>query len=96
MDVISAFSSDGRINANDLVVLEDPRRAIAPYDALLLIAPRRADDAAFKASLLPLVGAVSLPAIRRASEMVEQNGAPIPEAARALDKMTASVGDASP
>lgn len=28
VDVIAAFSSDGRIDANDLIVLEDPRRAI--------------------------------------------------------------------
>ena len=36
MDVISAFSTDGRIAALDLVLLEDDRGAIPPYDALVL------------------------------------------------------------
>src|SRR5438105_3628262 len=44
VDVISAFSSDGRIAAHDLVVLEDPKHAIPSYDAVILISPRRAKD----------------------------------------------------
>jgi osmoprotectant transport system permease protein len=43
-DVISAFSSDGRIAALDLLVLEDPKHAIPSYDALILIAPKRPAD----------------------------------------------------
>jgi hypothetical protein len=39
-DVISAFSSDGRIAALDLAVLADPRRALPSYDAVLLVSPR--------------------------------------------------------
>ena len=39
VDVISAFSSDGRIAAFDLVVLDDPRQVLPPYDAVLLDAP---------------------------------------------------------
>jgi osmoprotectant transport system permease protein len=71
VDVISAFSSDGRIASNDLVVLEDPRHAIPPYDALLLIAPSRANDAALRAALEPLIGAISVSKMRRANEMVD-------------------------
>jgi osmoprotectant transport system permease protein len=37
VDVISAFSSDGRIAAFDLVVLEDERHLIPPYDAIVLV-----------------------------------------------------------
>ncbi len=40
VDVVTAFSSDGRIAANDLVVLDDPRRAILSYDAIVLLRPR--------------------------------------------------------
>ncbi|MEO8180040.1 MAG: ABC transporter permease/substrate-binding protein [Deltaproteobacteria bacterium] len=40
VDVISAFSTDGRIAAYDLVVLEDEQRAIPPYDALVLVGRR--------------------------------------------------------
>ncbi len=36
VDVISAFSTDGRIAALNLVLLEDDRSAIPPYDAILL------------------------------------------------------------
>ena len=42
VDVISAFSSDGRIAADDLVVLDDDKHAIPPYDAVILLAPKRA------------------------------------------------------
>ncbi|MFW5681932.1 MAG: ABC transporter permease/substrate-binding protein, partial [Phycisphaeraceae bacterium] len=40
VDVISAFTSDGRIAAYDLIVLKDPKRTIPPYDAILLLGPR--------------------------------------------------------
>src|SRR6185437_423760 len=43
-DVISAFSSDGRIAADRLVILTDPKGAIPPYDAVVLVSPRRAGD----------------------------------------------------
>jgi osmoprotectant transport system permease protein len=44
VDVISAFSTDGRIAAYDLVVLDDDRRAIPPYDALVLVSAALARD----------------------------------------------------
>lgn len=72
VDVIAAFSSDGRVVANDLVVLRDSREAIPPYDALLLIAPSRAGDAAMREALLPLIGAIDVDAMRRANEMVDR------------------------
>jgi osmoprotectant transport system permease protein len=43
VDVISAFSSDGRITAYDLVLLDDELGSLPPYDALLLAGPRLAD-----------------------------------------------------
>src|SRR5215468_3761404 len=54
VDVISAFSSDGRIAAENLVVLADVKHAIPAYDAVVLISPRRRDDAALRAALAPL------------------------------------------
>ena len=41
VDVIAGYTSDGRIAQFDLVVLDDPRHAIPPYDAVLLISPQR-------------------------------------------------------
>jgi osmoprotectant transport system permease protein len=72
-DVISAFSSDGRIAALDLVTLADPRRALPSYEALLLVSPRRAHDAAFLAALRPLVGAVAIGRMRQANLMVDRD-----------------------
>ncbi len=40
VDVIAAFSTDGRLAANDLIVLSDDRHAIPPYDAIVLVGPR--------------------------------------------------------
>ena len=37
VDVVAAYSSDGRIAQYDLVVLDDPKQALPPYDAMLLI-----------------------------------------------------------
>ena len=44
IDVLSAFSTDGRIVALDLVVLDDDRRAIPPYDAVVLAGKRLARE----------------------------------------------------
>ena len=37
MSIISAFSSDGRVAAYDLIVLNDDQGAIPPYDAIVLV-----------------------------------------------------------
>jgi osmoprotectant transport system permease protein len=72
-DVISAFSSDGRIAADDLVVLSDPRQAIPPYDAVILLSPKRAADAKFVAALRPLIGAIPVEAMRKANLSVDRD-----------------------
>jgi osmoprotectant transport system permease protein len=40
VDVISAFSTDGRIAAFDLQLIRDDRAVIPPYDAIVLAGPR--------------------------------------------------------
>lgn len=72
-DVISAFSSDGRIAADRLTVLTDPRRATPAYDAVMLVAPARAADERFLAALRPLVGAVPVTAMREANYRVDRD-----------------------
>jgi osmoprotectant transport system permease protein len=73
VDAISAFSSDGRIAAQHLVVLADPRHAIPSYDALLLVSPGRANDARFIAALKPFVGRISVQAMRAANYSVDRD-----------------------
>ena len=83
VDVISAFSSDGRIAADGLVVLEDPREAILPYDAIVLISPARAGDTALRAALRPLLNAVPIDAMRQANLLVDRDEDKLPPAAAA-------------
>ncbi|MES2442821.1 MAG: ABC transporter permease/substrate-binding protein [Pseudomonadota bacterium] len=72
-DVIPAFSSDGRIAADGLAVLADPKGAIPGYDAILLLAPRRAGDARFRAALEPMVGAIPVEVMREANYLVDRD-----------------------
>lgn len=72
-DVISAFSSDGRIAAEKLVVLGDPKGAVPRYDALLLASPARAHDARFITALRPLVNAIPVDAMREANYRVDRD-----------------------
>jgi osmoprotectant transport system permease protein len=72
VDVITAFSSDGRIALDHLTVLEDPRHAIPPYDAVLLLSPDRAADPVLRGALTPLIGAISIGLMRQANLQVDR------------------------
>jgi osmoprotectant transport system permease protein len=71
-DVISAFSSDGRIKQYDLIVLEDPKQSLPPYDAILLVSPKRAQDEKLIAALKPLLNAINVDLIREASLLADR------------------------
>jgi osmoprotectant transport system permease protein len=73
VDAISAFSSDGRIAADHLTVLTDPKGAIPGYDAILMIAPRKANDPRLISALRPLIGAISVEAMREANYRVDRD-----------------------
>jgi len=76
VDVISAFSTDGRIAAFDLLVLEDQRGAIPPYDAIILAGPRllrERPDAV--AALRQLAGTIDAERMRAMNLAVDQQGA---------------------
>jgi osmoprotectant transport system permease protein len=67
VDVIAGYTSDGLIAKYDLVVLDDPRHAIPPYDAIMLLAPKRASDSVLRTALQPLLGAIDISAMREAN-----------------------------
>jgi osmoprotectant transport system permease protein len=67
VDVIAGYTSDGLIAKYDLVVLDDPKHAIPPYDAIVLLAPKRASDSALREALQPLLGKIDLAAMREAN-----------------------------
>lgn len=76
VDVISAFSTDGRISAFDLVVLDDDRGAVPPYDAIVLAGPRfMRDYPDAVASLHDLVGRIDADRMRRMNMAVDEEGA---------------------
>jgi osmoprotectant transport system permease protein len=76
VDVISAFTSDGRIAQYHLDVLSDPKHALPPFDAIILIAPKRVDDARLVEALRPLIGAIDVGTMREANSRVENGLAP--------------------
>jgi osmoprotectant transport system permease protein len=84
VDVISAYTSDGQIAAHDLVVLGDPKHAVPPYDAILLLAPRRANDARLIAALTPLLNAIPVALMRAANARAASGDSSADEAAKWL------------
>ena len=67
VDVIAGYTSDGLIAKYDLVVLDDPRQAIPPYDAVVLLSPKRANDVALITALQPLLGRIDIATMREAN-----------------------------
>ncbi|WP_174301381.1 ABC transporter permease/substrate-binding protein [Caulobacter sp. S45] len=87
-DVISAFSSDGRIAADHLVALSDPMGAAPSYDAVILLSPHSSADARLRGALLPLVNRVPVQAMRAANLTVDRDADKLTpqQAAQALAK----------
>jgi osmoprotectant transport system permease protein len=75
VDAITAYSSDGRIDALGLVVLADERGAIPPYDAVVLAGPRLAREAPdVLEALRRLEGAIDAATMRALNRMVDEEG----------------------
>ncbi|PRP92068.1 Glycine betaine/carnitine/choline transport system permease protein OpuCB [Enhygromyxa salina] len=89
VEVVSAYSTDGRVAAYELTLLEDPRGAIPPYDAVILIngEAARAHPELVDA-LGQLVGRVDAPRMREANRAVDLDGRTVEGvAARLLDEL---------
>lgn len=84
VDVISAFSTDGRIAAFDLVVLDDPRQSLPPYDGVLLLSRSAADDPRIVEALQPLIGSLDDEVMREANRRVDLDHRPVAEVAHDL------------
>ena len=76
VQVITAYTSDGRLKTYDLVLLEqDPGRPVfPPYDALVLVSAKAATRPGFLAALRPLLGAIDVETMRRANERADVDG----------------------
>ncbi|KAA3636172.1 MAG: ABC transporter permease, partial [Calditrichaeota bacterium] len=58
VEVISAYSTDGRIAAFNLFALNDPFQALPPYDAVILISPELAKEEAIVNKLKKLINSI--------------------------------------
>ena len=75
VDVIAGYTSDGLIAKYDLMVLDDAKHAIPPYDAMVLLAPKRAGDQALRIALQPLLGKIDIAMMREANLRAAGNDA---------------------
>jgi osmoprotectant transport system permease protein len=75
VDVISGYTSDGLIAKYELTALDDPKHAIPPYDAILLLAPKRSHDAPLQVALEPLIGKIDVATMREANLRASGNDA---------------------
>jgi len=75
VQVIVGYSTDGRLDAYDLVPLVDDRAALPPYDALVLAGPRLVHEhpAALRA-LQALAGRLDAAQMRRLNAAVDRDG----------------------
>jgi len=91
VDVISAFTTDGRIKAYNLMLLADPKHAIPPYDALLLLSPRTAGRRNVVTALRPMLERITVDMMQQANYMVdrEEDKRSVTEAARWLREQIA-------
>jgi osmoprotectant transport system permease protein len=83
VDVLSAFSTDGRLAAHEVLLLEDDLGVIPPYDALVLAGPRLLAEAPrVVVALAALEDAIDAPAMQRMNLAVDRDGASPREVAR--------------
>ena len=71
-DVISAFQRR-RIAADDLADPGRPPPRPAPYDAVVLVSPKRANDQRLLGVLKPLIGKIDVTAMRAANLSVDRD-----------------------
>jgi osmoprotectant transport system permease protein len=85
VDVITAYTSDGRIAAYDLVTLDDDRGAIPPYDAIVLVGPRLVRERPEVVTALgALDGRIDVDRMRALNGAVDREGRSPTEAAGAF------------
>ncbi len=88
-DVIVAFRTDGR--TLKLTVLDDPLRALPPYDGILMVSRRMARNRKAMAALRPLIEAIDSATMSEANAMVDVDGKTVDEATDWLESQLAAV-----
>lgn len=78
--LITAYTTDGRIDAFDLVLLEDTRAVLPPYDAFILVSPAGRENTALLNVLDSLEGEISTELMRQANSRVDLDRQSVAEA----------------
>ena len=84
VDLITAYTSDGRVAAFDLKILEDTRNALLPYDGILIASSVAAENNVFMDTMQALVGQISDEEMREANKIVDVDRRPISDAVQYL------------
>jgi osmoprotectant transport system permease protein len=84
VDVISAYSTDGRVKAFDFVILKDPMMALPGYHAILLASGKALAKPGLREALTPLVGAIDQERMTTANKLVDVDRVWPREAGRVL------------
>ncbi|NKB34960.1 MAG: ABC transporter permease subunit [Pseudomonadales bacterium] len=87
VDLIAAYTSDGRVGAYDLLILEDPRNAMLPYDGVLLASANATQNPVFMEKMEALVNTISDDEMRQANRIVDVDGGSISEAVAYLQSV---------
>jgi len=74
VDVISAYTTDGRVAAFDLLILEDPRNALLSYDGIVLASDAAAAQPEFMQVIGSLIDSIPDGAMRQANRLVDVDG----------------------
>ena len=90
VDLIGAYSTDGRIAAYDLEVLADERGALPPYDAVILASRRlHREQPAVIEALRGLAGRIDARTMQQLNRGVDEEGlTPIVVAKRFIESMS--------
>ena len=84
VQVIVAYTSDGRVKHYDLLILDDNRHVFPPYDALILVSQKAAKNKKLMDALQELSGKISEEQMRQANLDVDVNNLRIRDAAKKL------------
>jgi osmoprotectant transport system permease protein len=84
VDLIVAYTTDGRLPAYKMSLLKDPEKALPPYEAILLLSPEAAQRPRLRAALEKLVGKIDLKAMQQATFQVDVEKRPPRAAAEEL------------
>ena len=80
VDLISAYTTDGRVAEFDLVLLEDTLNALPPYDGILVASSEAQSDPQFVEIISALAGTIPNEVMREANRLVDVEGLSVSEA----------------